>query len=242
MPPDHPTPDPCVLDPVASLRAGARAMLPITVGIAPFGVITGIAATDAGLGLPEAVGFSIMVLAGAAQLASLDLIGRDAPILVVVVTALIINLRMLMYSASLAPELAHLSRAKRLLGSYWLTDQTYAVSIVRFRDVGATSVDRWWFYLGSGIPLWVVWQLATVVGVVGGGAVPETIPLGFALPLAFISLLVPTLTDRPAVIAALTAALVAVVAAPLPANAGMPLAALVGIIAGWVVAARRRPA
>jgi predicted branched-subunit amino acid permease len=242
MPPDHPTPDPCVLDPVASLRAGARAMLPITVGIAPFGVITGIAATDAGLGLPEAVGFSIMVLAGAAQLASLDLIGRDAPILVVVVTALIINLRMLMYSASLAPELAHLSRAKRLLGSYWLTDQTYAVSIVRFRDVDATSVDRWWFYLGSGIPLWVVWQLATVVGVVGGGAVPETIPLGFALPLAFISLLVPTLTDRPAVIAALTAALVAVVAAPLPANAGMPLAALVGIIAGWVVAARRRPA
>jgi predicted branched-subunit amino acid permease len=82
----------------------------------------------------------------------------------------------------------------------------------------------------------VVWQLATAVGVIAGGAVPPAIPLGFALPLAFISLLVPTLTDRPAVVAALSAAVVAVVAAPLPANAGMPLAALVGITVGWIVA------
>ena len=214
-------------------------MLPITVGMAPFGIIAGIGATDAGLGLAEAVGFSVVVLAGAAQLAALDLIGRDAPILVVIVTALIINLRMLMYSASLAPELAHLSRARRLVGAYWLVDQTYAVSIVRFNNVEVAPVDRWWFYVGSGLPLWVVWQLMTVLGVLAGGAVPDAIPLGFALPLAFLSLLVPTLTERPAVITALTAAAVAVVAAPLPANAGMPLAALVGILVGWIVAARR---
>ncbi len=213
-------------------------MLPITVGIAPFGIIAGIAATDAGLGLPEAVGFSVLVLAGAAQLAALDLIGRDAPLLVVIMTALIINLRMLMYSASLAPELAHLPRGRRLLGSYWLTDQTYAVSIVRFRDTEVATVDRWWFYAGSALPLWVVWQLTTVVGVLVGDAVPAAIPLGFALPLAFISLLVPTVTDRPAVVAAVVAGTVAVVAAPLPANAGMPLAALAGILAGWVTARR----
>lgn len=233
------SPDLHALDPAASLRAGVRAMLPITVGIAPFGLIAGVAATDAGLGLPEAVGFSVFVLAGAAQLTSLDLIGRDTPILVVIATALIINLRMLMYSASLAGELAHLPRSRRLLGSYWLTDQTYAVSIVRFRDVEVAPVDRWWFYLGSALPLWIVWQLATIAGAVAGGAVPEVIPLGFALPLAFISLLVPSLTDRPAVVAAITAAVIAVVAAPLPANAGMPLAALMGILMGWVVALRR---
>jgi predicted branched-subunit amino acid permease len=233
---DPALPSPPVLDRVSSVRAGARGMLPITVGIAPFGIIAGVAATDAGLGLAEAMGFSVVVLAGAAQLASLDLIGRDAPVLVVIVTALIINLRMLMYSAALAPELAHVSRAKRLLGAYWVTDQTFAVSIVRFRASGQAPVDKWWFYLGSAIPLWVVWQLATAVGVVAGGAVPPTIPLGFALPLAFISLLVPTLTDRPAVVAALSAAVVAVVAAPLPANAGMPLAAITGIAAGWIAA------
>jgi 4-azaleucine resistance transporter AzlC len=236
MAPDPAFPNPHVLDRASSVRAGARGMLPITVGIAPFGIIAGVAATDAGLGLAEAMGFSLVVLAGAAQLASLDLIGRDAPALVVIVTALIINLRMLMYSAALAPELAHESRAKRLFGAYWVTDQTFAVSIVRFRATELAPVDRWWFYFGTAIPLWVVWQLATAVGVIAGGAVPPAIPLGFALPLAFISLLVPTLTDRPAVVAALSAAVVAVVAAPLPANAGMPLAALVGITVGWIVA------
>lgn len=228
-----------VLDPAASLWAGVRAMLPMTVGVAPFGLIAGVAATDAGLGLGEAVAFSVVVLAGAAQLAAFDLIGRDAPLLVIIMTALIINLRMLMYSASLAPELAHLSRRRRLLGAYWLTDQSYVLSLIRFRQPG--EVDRWWFYVGTALPLWVVWQLATIVGVVAGGAVPEAVPLSFALPLAFLSLLVPALTDRPAVVTALTAGTVAVVAAPLPANAGMPLAAVIGILVGWSVAARRGP-
>ncbi len=226
------------LPPAASLRAGAQAMAPITVGMAPFGLIAGVAATDAGLGLPEAVGFSVIVLAGASQLAALDLIGRDAPVVVAILTALIINLRMLMYSASLAPELAHLSRARRLVGSYWLTDQTYAVSLVRFHHPDAAPVDRWWFYAGSALPLWVVWQTTTVLGVLLGGAMTDAIPLGFAVPLAFLSLLVPTVTDRPALVAAITAAAVATVAAPLPANAGMPLAAVTGILVGWVAATR----
>ena len=221
-----------------SLRSGVAAMLPITVGVVPFGLIAGIAATDAGLGLAEAAGFSVVIFAGAAQLAALDLIGQDAPLLVVIGTVLIINLRMLMYSAGLAPRLADQSRARRLAGAYWLTDQTFAVTVVRFDDDRAAPVARWWFYAGAGLALWSVWQLSTVIGVVAGETVPEVVPLGFALPLAFLSLLVPTLTDRPAVVAAVAAGTVAVVAAPLPANAGMPLAAVSGILAGWLVALR----
>lgn len=226
------------LGPAPSVRAGVVAMLPITVGVVPFDLIAGIAATDAGLGLAEAVGFSVVIFAGAAQLAALDLIGRDAPLLVVIGTVLIINLRMLMYSAGLAPRLADQSRARRLAGAYWLTDQTFAVSIVRFDDDRAAPVARWWFYTGAGLALWSVWQTSTILGVVAGETVPEVVPLGFALPLAFLSLLVPTLTDRPAVVAAVVAGTVAVAAAPLPANAGMPLAAVLGILTGWLLSAR----
>lgn len=231
---DHSAP----LAPAPSARAGVAAMLPITLGVVPFGLIAGIAATDAGLGLAQAIAFSVGIFAGAAQLAAFDLLGRDAPILVVVGTVLIINLRMLMYSAGLAPRLADQSRARRLAGAYWLTDQTFAVSVVRFDDDRAAPVSRWWFYVGAGLALWIVWQTSTIVGVVAGAAVPDVVPLGFALPLAFLSLLVPTLTDRPAVVAAVAAGTVAVVAAPLPANAGMPLAAVTGILAGWLVSLR----
>lgn len=223
--------------PARDLRAGALAVAPIVVGIVPFGLIVGLGAVDAGLGLAEALGFSVMVFAGAAQLAALDLLGRDAAIAVVVMTALIINLRMVMYSASIAPFLAYLPRRRRAVLSYFLVDQVYALAIVRYRQ--DPDLDRWWFYLGAALPLWVTWQVTTMLGVLVGDAVPDAIPLGFAVPLAFLSLLVPTLTDRPAVVAALTAAVVATAGVPLPANIGMPLAAVAGIGAGWLVAVRR---
>jgi len=211
-------------------------MAPIAVGIVPFGLIGGLATVEAGLGVAEAMGFSVLAFAGAAQLAALDLIARDAPTTVVVVTALIINVRVVMYSASLSPYLADLPRRRRYLASYLLVDQVYALAIVRYRE--DEEVDRWRFYLGAGVLMWIVWVSTTGLGVVVGDAIPEAIPLGFALPLAFLSLLVPTLADRPAVATAVTAAAVATAAAPLPANLGMPLAAVCGIAVGWSVAVR----
>lgn len=223
--------------PARDLRAGAVAVAPIVVGIVPFGLIVGLAAVDAGLGLAEALGFSVFVFAGAAQLAALDLLGSDAAVAVVITTALVINVRMVMYSASIAPYLAALPRRRRVLGTYFLIDQVYALAIVRYRD--QPDLDRWWFYLGAALPLWITWQTTTALGVFVGDAVPDAIPLGFAVPLAFLSLLIPTLTDRPALVAALAAAVVATLAVPLPANAGMPLAALAGIGAGWLAAVHR---
>lgn len=225
--------------PAASFRQGSLAVSPLLIGVAPFGLIAGVAAIDAGLGLPEAIGFSTVVFAGASQLAAIDLLGSGAMVWVAVLTVLVINLRMAMYSASLAAYLVHEPRWRRAVSAYLLTDQAFAVSVARFARQ-PTAGGRWWFYLGTAVALWATWQTATVAGVLIGDAVPDGVPLGFAVPLVFVSLLVPSVTDRPTLAAAVSAATTAVVAAPLPANLGMPLAALTGVAVGWLSARRGR--
>lgn len=223
----------------SALADGAVAIAPILLGIVPFGLIAGLAAVEIGLRPLDASAFSLLVFAGAAQLAAIDLLGSGASLGVVVVTAMVINLRMAMYSASLAPYLAGEPRRRRLFAAYFLTDQAYAVSVGRFvRD--PQYHDRLRFYLGAAISMWLTWQLATITGALVGRAVPDSVPLGFAVPLAFLSLLVPSVTDRPTLAAAVVAGSGAVMAAPLPANLGMPLATAAGIAVGWTLARRSR--
>jgi predicted branched-subunit amino acid permease len=228
------------LTPARSLRAGSAAMAPIALGVVPFGIIAGFAAVDIGLRVGEAIGFSVLVFAGASQLAAIELLGQGAPVGVALLTVVVINLRMAMYSASLAPHLAAEPVHRRLGGAYLLTDQAYAVAITRFLREPEPGADRFWFYLGAALPLWLVWQPVTVIGALVGDRVPDGVPLGFAVPLAFLALLVPAITDRPALAAALTAALVATVGAQLPANLGMPAGAVAGVVVGVVLARRRR--
>lgn len=220
--------------PSAAFRSGAAAMLPILLGVIPFGLVAGVVATEVGLRLVESQGFSVLVFAGAAQLAAMDLLGDGAPVAVAAGTALVINLRMLMYSAALAPYVAGLSLRRRLVVAYLLTDQAFAISSVRFRAPHHPA-QRWPYYLGGATVLWATWQSSTAAGVLVGDAVPASIPLAFAVPLSFLALLVPTVTDRPTVAAAVAAAAVAVLAAPLPANLGMFVAALTGVTVGVAV-------
>ncbi|MDS0261072.1 AzlC family ABC transporter permease [Haloarcula sp. S1CR25-12] len=214
----------------SEFRQGVRDVVPLLLGIIPFGFIAGIATVNAGLGLPEAVGLSTIVFAGAAQLAALDLIGRDAPLAIIVVTALVINLRMLMYSASIAPHFQRLSSRTKAAVAYLLTDQAYALAIARYRtDDSARSVA---YYFGVAATLWVVWQLTTIAGVVLGTSVPESLGLEFAVPLVFLALLVPAMEDGPTTIAGILGGTVAVVTAGLPLNLGLLVGASVGVLAG----------
>lgn len=225
---------------LAAARRGALDVAPILIGVIPFGLLAGVTATDIGLGVLEASGFSLIVFAGAAQLAAIDLLGRDAALAVVIATALIINLRMLMYGASIAPHLAHLSVPRRAAAAYVLTDQSYALAIVRF-ERGEPAATRLAYYFGAAVPMWGSWQLATLVGALVGNTIPDSVPLAFAIPLMFLALLQPAVKDRPTTWAAAVAGVVAVVAAPLPAKLGLPLAAACGIAAG-VIAAGDAPA
>lgn len=219
-------------------REGVAAIAPILIGIVPFGLIYGVAAVEAGLDPIPAIAMSSIVFAGASQLAMVDLIGGDAALVVIVATALVINARMLMYSAGLTPHLRDLSFADRLLSGYLITDQAFAVSVVRFADPIEERASRRAFYLGSAIPLWVSWQISTVVGVVLGASIPEEWSLEFAIPMVFLALLVPTIKDKGTRMAAAVSGTVAVIAAPLAFNAGLITAAVAGIVAGLLVEGR----
>ncbi len=214
---------------------GVRDLTPILLGVVPFGLIAGIAAVSAGLTPFHGVGMSLIVFAGAAQLAALDLIGNAAPALVVIATALIINTRFVMYSASLAPYFQEASTPQKVAASYLLTDQAYAFSINRFTSRQEPTRVRMSYYLGAALTLWVTWQVSTAAGAFLGAAVPEAWSLDFAIPLVFIALLVPAIRDRADAGAAATAAILAVLLVGLPYNLGLPLAATAGIIAGIAV-------
>ncbi|MUV87377.1 branched-chain amino acid ABC transporter permease [Natronomonas sp. CBA1123] len=216
-----------------SFLDGARTVAPVMVGIVPFGLVAGAAAVRVGLSGLHAVGLSVLVFAGASQLAAIELLGDNTPAAVVVVTVLVINLRMTMYSASLAPYLQEFSTRWRAAMAYILTDQAYALSVAEFR--ADESVNRKWYYLGTAVPLWVVWQICTVVGVVVGARVPDSLPLQFAVPLTFLAILVPTITDSPSAVAAGVGGSIAVVGSGLPLNLGLITGAVTGVVAGLVV-------
>jgi predicted branched-subunit amino acid permease len=175
---------------------------------------------------------SVIVFAGASQLAALELIGQQAPLSVVVLTAVVINLRMLMYSASIAPYFTSLPGRVRSGLAYLLTDQAYALSISRYRSEDA--VDRVGYYLGAAVTLWVVWQITTVTGALAQAGIPSSLGLDFAVPLVFLALLVPAMEDGPTTVAGLVGGTAATVGAGLPLNLGLMVGATVGIAAGVV--------
>ncbi len=209
----------------AECRRGVARSLPILVGIVPFGLVVGVAAVEAGLTPLQTVATSVVIFAGASQLAAIDLLGRGAAPAVVVLTAAVINVRMVMYSASIAPRMRAFPRRLRPLCSYLLTDMAYAATMA---EEEATA----WYYLGLAGTIWAVWQVATVAGIALGRGVPPAWELTFAVPLVFIGLLVPAVTSRPRLVAALVGGAVAVLGAPLPFNLGLVAGALAGVGAG----------
>ena len=235
MPGHPPRPEPADLP---LWRQGMVAAAPIAVGVVPFGLVAGAAPVEAGMGISEAVGFSMLVFAGASQLAAIDILGGGGAVAVAVVSALMINLRFVMYSASLAPHLADVSIGRRLVSAYVMTDQAYALAIARYTGAEplADPGDRLRYYRGAALTFWVTWQTATVLGAVGGGSIPDSIPLDFAIPLAFLALLVPAVTDRPTVVAAAIGGLGTVAAAEAGAgDLSLVLGATAGILAGTIV-------
>lgn len=212
-------------------------MAPLMPGIVPFGITTGMALSDAGLSPVSAIVSSVVVFAGAAQLAALQLISEDSLPIVVFLSACIINLRFSMYSASLAPYFASLARRWTWTISYLLSDQACTVTLLRaYQEPYRT--DLRWFYLGGGAFMWVTWQLSVSIGVLAGPHLPLNDSLGFALPLVFMGLLISSIVDGATTIAAFIAASVAVIGNDLPMNLGFPLATILGIFVG-ILAERR---
>jgi predicted branched-subunit amino acid permease len=211
--------------------------------VAPFGLVTGVAMAAGGVPPLEAIAMSVLVFAGASMLAATQLLAAAAPVALVVATALVINLRFMMYSASMRVHLAGLPLRWKLLVAYLLADNPYAASIARYAH-HADARGKLAYYLGVSIPVWAGWQVAVAAGVLAGARLPAAWKLEFAAPLAFIAISVPLLRDRAMTAAAACAGAVAVLAHALPLRLGLILAALAGIGAGALVEglARRRAA
>ena len=218
----------------AVVGEAVRDIAPLLIGVAPFGMIAGVAAIDVGLSPIQAYSLSPVIFAGAAQLATIGLLARDATIAVVILTPLVINARHVMYSAALAPWFRPLPAGRKSVLAYLMTDQAFAMSILRYAQRDEPLGDRVAYYLGGAVSLWLTWQLTTIVGIVVGGGIPPGWSLDFAVPLVFLALVFPAITDRATGVAAAVGAVVAVAASGLPFNLGLPVGALSGIAAGYL--------
>lgn len=212
---------------------GIRDQLPILLGVVPFGLIFGALALENGLPAATIQGFSFFVFAGSAQFIAADLIAGGTPAIIVVLTIAVVNIRHMLYSATLAPYLQPLSAGWRWALSWLLTDEAFATSSVHFKR--NPNPKAHWYLLGTGLALWGSWQLSTAAGVLLGTALPASWNLQFALPLTFLALLIPLLKDQPTLAAAASAGLSAVLLSRLPFRLGLLLAAFIGIGVGYAV-------
>lgn len=234
--PRPPTPRPGTLTPMAfsgrAARMGARDMVPMLLAVVPFGLLVGATAVSVGLSVVQAIAFSMFTYAGASQVAAFGLIDLGAPIAILLLTVGMVNLRLAIYGAALAPYLRAIPLPMRAFMLAILTDQVFAFGVLRFDE--DPELPRRDYYLGFALTMWFGWTVATVVGALAGTRVPADWSLDFAIPLIFLALLLPMLRDRPNVVAALVGGGVALAAAGLPFNLGLILAVLSGIAAGAV--------
>ncbi len=220
-------------DPRRAFLQGLRDCLPFILVILPFGMVFGFVATEAGLDLLAVVGFSVLVIAGAAQLAAIQLMVESAPVLVVLATGLAVNLRMAMYSASLAPHLGGVPLWQRALVAYAMVDQAYAASFVKYEQTpDMTPAAKTAYYLGAVALICPIWYGATLFGALVGNAIPAGLPIEFAVPLTFVAIVAPMLRTPAHVVTALVSVAGTLALAFVPYNLGLLIAAVVAMIAG----------
>ena len=221
----------------ASWTDGVRAVSPILLGVIPFGLIFGVTAANADVPIVAAWSTSVIIFAGASQIALVEVMdGGGAPV-IAVLTAVIINARMMMYSADTGRYTAEEPLGTKLGVAYLLTDQAYLVSSHRFPDP-AHSVGFVRFYVAAGLTLWTTWQISTTSGLLLGAAIPESWSLEFAIPLTFMALLVLAVKGKPGLLAAVVGGTVAVAAVGLPYHIGLPLGTAAGIATGMLTERR----
>ena len=212
---------------------GARDTIPLILGAIPFGIIFGTLASGTGLSFWAAMAMSLFVFAGSAQFIAIGLVSQGTGWLVIVLTTLVVNLRHLLYGASLVPYYRKLSGAWKALLSFGLTDETFAVSFMRYRKKDG-SENKHYYNLGSMVLMYINWNLCTLAGLTIGKTVPgiEKWGLDFAMPATFIGMVIPYLVSSPMWAAVFTAGIVSVALNVLPHKLGLMAAAVAGTAAG----------
>lgn len=219
---------------------GLRASLPFTVVAIPFGMLFGVVSTEAGLHVWETMVFTIAVFAGASQFAAIQTMQENAPVVIVLLTALAVNLRMLMYSVALAPHFGTTPLWLRAVMSYFLVDQTFATTIVEVeKNPHLTQAEKVAFFFGTVTPIVPAWFAAALAGAIVGRAVPPEWALDFALPITFLGMVAPMLRSLPHVAAAATGIALSLALAWMPFGTGLLVAATIAMAVGALLDAWR---
>lgn len=222
--------------PAGAFRRGVVQALPFVLVLVPFALLFGVVAQGAGLDIAQTMGFSVLVLAGASQFTAVQLMADHTPAILVVISALAVNLRMAMYSASLVPWLGGASGWQRAAIAYLLIDQDYALSIQHYEANPRLSMaQRVSFFMGVAVVLCPPWVVITYLGATVGNVIPKDWPLDFAIPITFLAMVAPMLRTRAHLAAALTAVVAALALAGMPSGTGLLAASALGMAAGaWV--------
>jgi 4-azaleucine resistance transporter AzlC len=225
------------------IAAGLKDTIPLLLGAAPFGVVFGAVGVTSGLSPAAVMGFSLFVFAGSAQFVAAGLVAQGLSIPWIILTTFVVNLRHALYATSLGPFLKELPRRWLLPLAFWLTDETYAVTIRRYQQ-GPDNLHRQWYQLSSSVGMYLNWQLWTAVGLIAGTKLAGLAEWGldFAMAVTFIGIVVPLVRSLPMLLCAAVAGAGAVLLRGLPSNLGLLAAALAGMIAGTLFETLRRPA
>ena len=212
---------------------GVKATFPLVIGAIPFGIIFGALAVNAGLSIAGTMGMSLFVFAGSSQFIAAGLISTGASVGTIILTTLIVNLRHALYATTLAPHMRKLSQKWLLPLGFWLTDETFLVSVKRYSQADE-SPNKHWFMLGSALFMYTNWQLCTFLGVVAGNAIPNPVGWGldFAMVATFIGMLVPMVKDRAVFVSIIVAAASALLLNSYPNQTGLFFATLLGTSTG----------
>ena len=211
---------------------GTVSVIPIVVGVIPFGLAVGAASAAADVPTSAAIAGPIMILAGAAQLTAVEMLDAGAAPIAIVISALMLNARFMLYSAALAPWFRHASFTRRVVLALPVIDHMHFICTPRFRAGDLDQRQRTAFYVGTAALPVFAWVASNMAGLVIGNSVPDGVGLHVAGPLGFAGMLATSTEHRPSTIAATTAGAVAVIAVGLPLHLAVVLAPIAGVVAG----------
>lgn len=219
--------------PSSAFFRGCRHAMPFLIVVVPFAMLFGALATDAGLSLFEVITFSAVVFAGASQFAALQLMQDHAPLLVILATALAVNLRMVMYSIALSPHLGPAPLGIRAAIAYFLVDQSYVTSVAEFdRNPALTLPEKIAYFFGTITPVALLWYIATYLGARLGRTIPPDYALDFAVPITFLAIIAPMIRTVPHVAATAVSILGALALFKLPYGTGLLVAGVLAMATG----------
>lgn len=227
---------------LALLLRGARDTLPLILAAIPFGIVYGAMAQSLGLTQWEAMGMSLFVFAGSSQFIAVTLLASAAAFPVIAMTVFIVNLRHMLYSASLMTHSASIPALLRVPMAFWLTDETYAVVANRLRGKYDDGQGFYAYYIGSALTMYLNWQLCTWVGIVVGEKVPDMTNWGLdvAMVVAFIGIVVPALQRFAHWACATTSAVCILLCHDWPHQTGLLFSSVMAILVGILVLKRQQ--